>query len=157
MIYCGHCLELIFRCAMMFFICSDKNRHKDMNNTRVLTVVFHNLGYFWPVLTEIYCRINGVLLTPGITVGWRKTHLCFSVFVSWLKNMEVRVLLSRGYMWEDALTANVDPSSPESQLHDQKMNWPLTFHTEKKATVEAYISYHDLASVLVFGNSYSWW
>lgn len=56
-------------------------------------------------------------------------------------------------MWEYALNANVGPSSPESHLHNQKINWPLTFHAEKKATVEAWISYNDLASVLVFGDS----
>lgn len=30
-------------------------------------------------------------------------------------------------MLEDTLTGNVEPSSPESQLHDQKIIWLLAF------------------------------
>lgn len=128
----------------MFFIYSDKNRHKDTNSTRV-TVVFHNLRHFWPILTEIYCRLSGVLLTSRITVDWRRTHLYFSIFYHGYKNVDVGGLVRHGYMWEYALNANVDPSSPAAHLHNQKINWPLTFHTEKKATIEACISYHSLS------------
>lgn len=53
-------------------------------------------------------------------------------------------------MWDDTLTGNVDPSSPISQLHDQMIIWLLTFDIQKRATVEAYVSYNDLTSILVF-------